>query len=177
MEQSPSTRRTTAPDPRGAPRFLPRRPSRSGRRHLAGAALVLSLAAAPAPLPAAGAGDLCRPRAVMLGLIAEELGPTARALGVSDTGNAVELHVAAGGRWVLLVTTPELLSCIVGVGPAWLGPPEPPAGPPVPEDPAAFSPSPGSCRTPDLDRETPGARPCPRSPGWRPGASLPGGAA
>lgn len=71
-------------------------------------------------LPAAAeAARLCGDRTAILKQLEQRHEETPQALGLSADGGVLELLVAPGGGWTILVTYPKRPTCVLAVGQAW----------------------------------------------------------
>lgn len=64
-------------------------------------------------------GPVCRERSELLGRLKAKYGEVPRAIGLSEDGGVLEITVAPGGGWTILVTHPRRPTCIVAVGQAF----------------------------------------------------------
>ncbi len=70
-------------------------------------------------LPAT-AEDLCGPRAAILDTLSHDYRESPSAMGMSNTGNVIEVFTARSGKtWTILVTRPDGSSCVVAAGEQW----------------------------------------------------------
>lgn len=86
--------------------------------------LLMSLAglialASPAAAQPVLAQRVCADHDDLLARLSKVYDELPTALGVTETGNLVEVVSAANGSWTIVVTVPEGRSCIVAVGDAW----------------------------------------------------------
>ena len=68
---------------------------------------------------AAHAQTLCGSREAVLRQLAAEYQEAPAGIGLSSTGNVVELLTSAAGTWTLIVTPPAGLTCLMGTGEGW----------------------------------------------------------
>lgn len=66
------------------------------------------------------ADNVCAPRDSILSSLAENFREAPAAMGMSDTGNVVEVFTARDGTtWTILITRPDGRSCVVAFGQGW----------------------------------------------------------
>ncbi len=94
-------------------------------------ALALSgLAAAPAA--AQEGSHICAEREILTESLAREYSEAPAALGISDTGNVIEVLAANDGRtWTILMTMPDGTSCVLATGQSWEAVPQVAMGQPL----------------------------------------------
>ena len=101
-------------------------------------ALTMMIPAAGAPGgPGALAGQGCAPRAAMLARLAACCAERPVATGLRHNGQLVILTAAPGGRWSILTSQPDGLTCLLAAGERWRAPGGAPDGAPAPRDPGA----------------------------------------
>ena len=61
----------------------------------------------------------CGPRDKVVERITGKAGAQRQALGLSGQTSMVELYVATNGRWVMTVTRPDKLTCVLAAGSSW----------------------------------------------------------
>lgn len=92
----------------------------SARSKLATAVAVLAFAA---PLFALGTvparAQSCGPHAAVKAHLQKRFKENRDARGLSSDGRLVEVYVAPGGSWTIVVSFPNGLSCILAAGEAW----------------------------------------------------------
>ena len=88
---------------------------------LTAAVLSLGLLVAPAYAQDVGAGaqGQCAPRDRLVEALGETFGESTRGLGLSDTGNVIEVWTSAEGSWSLVVNRPDGTSCLADFGQGW----------------------------------------------------------
>ena len=75
------------------------------------------LAAALIPTTAAAAAEVCDQHAKVLGQLARKYQEAPVGIGVTSSGNIVEvLTTGDGSTWTIIVTTPQGVSCLVAEG-------------------------------------------------------------
>jgi hypothetical protein len=80
-------------------------------------ALALSCAALVPALPADAQQARCAPRAQVLDMLEKRFGETRRAIGLTSSSAVMELYASdENGSWTVLVTLPNGMACLVGVG-------------------------------------------------------------
>lgn len=101
--------------------------TRRGRRLRAAAALVLmGIAVAMAPATGLAGDPRGLDRSAVVAHLRDRYAEAPVAMGVTDTGNLVEVFTTATrSTWTIIMTTPEGMSRVIEVGSAWID-----AGPP-----------------------------------------------
>lgn len=88
-------------------------------------AAVLSLGLLAAPVAAQdseaepGAQGQCAPRDRIVEALGGTFNESPRGLGLSDTGNVIEVWTSTGGSWSVVVNRPDGTSCLADFGQAW----------------------------------------------------------
>jgi hypothetical protein len=85
---------------------------------ITGLAVALTAAAAFSPL-SAQAQQVCAERAGVLKHLDQNHKEAPQALGVTGSGQVVELLVSDKGTWTIIVTAPNGVSCLVAAGESW----------------------------------------------------------
>jgi hypothetical protein len=96
----------------------------SGNFHLYAAGIALALAGLPFSASAAGPGEMtgqvmCADRGELLADFKDSYKEERGALGVTDSGQLLEVLVSPKGTWTMLVTQPHGPSCVVATGQSW----------------------------------------------------------
>ena len=60
----------------------------------------------------------CAPRESVVERLANDYGETRQSVGLAD-GGMVEIFASATGSWSILVTTPDMMTCLVASGQSW----------------------------------------------------------
>lgn len=63
--------------------------------------------------------QMCAPRDVLVSNLQKSYEEMPAGRGLSATGNLVELLTSATGGWTMLMTRPNGMNCVIGVGEAW----------------------------------------------------------
>lgn len=84
----------------------------------AGLAIALSVAAALSPAPSQ-AQQICAERVGILKHLDKNHKEAPQALGVTASGQVVELLVSDKGTWTIIVTAPNGVSCLIAAGESW----------------------------------------------------------
>ena len=63
--------------------------------------------------------QMCAPRDVLVSNLSKSYQEQPLGRGLSATGNLVELLTGPSGSWTMLMTRPNGLTCVIGVGEAW----------------------------------------------------------
>ena len=62
----------------------------------------------------------CAPRDTVAAFLGERFGEQRHAYGLAESGQAVEVFVSSStGTWTIIVTSPDLTSCVVASGVEW----------------------------------------------------------
>ena len=86
-------------------------------RSLAAALALLALAfPAMADAPANPVARVCQNRGEILKALKQKYGEVPRAVGLSSSGVLIEVIVAPGGSFTIVVTDPQQQTCVVAVG-------------------------------------------------------------
>jgi hypothetical protein len=94
--------------------------------------LSLAIAATAMELAAQPAQSVCAERESLLANLAREYREAPSALGVTNTGNIIELLRTNDGKtWTLLSTRPDGTSCVVAAGESWEDLPQVAGGQPL----------------------------------------------
>ena len=83
-----------------------------------GLAIALGIASAISPAPA-NAQQACAERTGILKQLDQNHNEAPQALGVTGSGQVVELLVSNKGTWTIIVTAPNGVSCLVAAGENW----------------------------------------------------------
>jgi hypothetical protein len=92
--------------------------SKFGRRQVRCLAAALAATGVLALTPPAAAGP-CGSREQIIRELGTIFKEQRTALGLMLTGNLLEVYVATGGSWTIVVSTPNGLACIVASGENW----------------------------------------------------------
>ena len=84
----------------------------------AGLAITLGAAATFSPT-AANAQQVCAERTGVLKTLDQRHKEAPKALGLTASGQVVELLVSDKGTWTIIVTAPNGVSCLVAAGESW----------------------------------------------------------
>ena len=80
-------------------------------------ALLAAQLVAAGPASAQAGGPRCAPRAQVVDMLQGRSGETRRAIGLTSGAAVMELYASdTGGRWSLVLTMPNGLSCLIGAG-------------------------------------------------------------
>jgi hypothetical protein len=71
---------------------------------------------------------MCGDRDAIVADLAARYDEAAQSVGLSTSGQVLEIYASAQGTWTALLSTPEGTACIVAYGEAWESLVEPPAG-------------------------------------------------
>lgn len=85
---------------------------------IAGMAVALCTATAFSPSPA-GAQQICAERVGILKQLNKTHKEAPQALGVTGSGQIIELLTSDRGTWTIIVTAPNGVSCLVAAGESW----------------------------------------------------------
>jgi hypothetical protein len=96
----------------------------SGNLHLLGAGIAFALAGVPFSASATDPGEMpgqvmCAERGELLSDFKDSYKEERGALGVTDSGQLLEVLVGPKGTWTMLVTQPHGPSCVVATGQSW----------------------------------------------------------
>ncbi len=69
--------------------------------------------------PDASAQTVCGERTKFLAQLAKKHHEAPTSIGVTSSGQMIEVLTSSNGTWTILVTSPDGVSCMVAVGEAW----------------------------------------------------------
>lgn len=93
---------------------------------VAAAALPAAMLAVGAMQPAAQAepqpaGMTCAPHKSLAGFLDQNFDEKREAIGITGSGQLLEIYTSRNGSWTIVLSTPQGTSCIVGAGESWEG--------------------------------------------------------